>query len=486
MHKIKNLYVLWFTLNLPAKIKSQFCLYMKKKIVVIVIALAVIVSAFFLLSVSKETISYITVEAQKGPFEVLIYTTGQIEAENSENILVPEELGGRNVRIYEIKITDLIEEGSQVEKGDYVGSLDHKAVEEVLVNARLELEQSLNEFEDAKMDSNLNLSNSRDQIVNAREQVEQMQIILDESLYESPAVIRKAEMDLEKAKRTYTQEIKGYALRQQQASTRVNRSQVNLNQREARVSELEVAYRALNIYAPRSGMLIYAKDRFGQKIRIGATVSRWMPIIATLPDLTQMISVTYVNEIDISKVRPGQKVTLGIDAFPEKQLEGEVITVANIGQLMSRSDAKVFEVRIRIFGSDPELRPAMTTSNVIQTGSYADEIFIPSDAIFQNDSSRFVFLKKNNLIVRQIVDSGDENENFTIIRKGLDEGDRLLISRPDNPEDLPLTGLEILEEIRKREEEQLRNNDQALNNQNGRQNKRGNGGIGNNEMTSAQ
>jgi HlyD family secretion protein len=80
------------------------------------------------------------------------------------------------------------------------GSLDHKAVEEVLVAARLELEQSLNEFEDAKMDSNLNLSNSRDQIVNAREQVEQMQIILEESRYESPAVIRKAEMDLEKAK----------------------------------------------------------------------------------------------------------------------------------------------------------------------------------------------------------------------------------------------------------------------------------------------
>jgi RND family efflux transporter MFP subunit len=457
-----------------------------KKIIVFAIAIAVIVTAFFLLSVPEETIPYITVEAQKGPFEVLVYTTGQLEAENSENILVPEELGGRNVRIYEIKITDLIEEGTQVEKGDYVGSLDHKAVEEVLVNARLELEQSINEFEDAKMDSNLNLSNARDQIINAREQVEQMQIILEESRYESPAIIRKAEMDLEKAKRTYEQEIKGYALRQQQAATRVNRSQVNLNQREARVSELEVAYRVLNIYAPHSGMLIYAKDRFGQKIRIGATVSRWMPIIATLPDLSQMISVTYVNEIDISKVKPGQKVTLGIDAFPEKQLEGEVITVANIGQLMPRSDAKVFEVRIRVFGSDPELRPAMTTSNVIQTGSYTDEIYIPSDAIFQNDSSRFVFLQKNNLVVRQIVDTGNENENFTIIRKGIEEGDRILLNRPDQPEDLPLAGLEILDEIRKREEEQLKNNAQARYNHNGRQSNRSNRIIGTNDMISAQ
>jgi HlyD family secretion protein len=459
---------------------------MKKRIIVFSIAIAVITGAFFLLSGSKESVSYISVTAQKGPFEVLVYTTGQLEAENSDNILAPEELGGRNVRIYEIKITDLIDEGTQVEKGDYVGSLDHKAVEEVLATAQLELEQALNEFEDAKMDSNLNLSNSRDQIVNAREQVEQMQIILEESIFESPAVIRKAEMDLEKAKRTQEQEIKGYALRQQQAATRVNRSQVNLNQREVRVRELEVAYRSLNIYAPRTGMLIYAKDRYGQKIRIGATVSRWMPIIATLPDLSQMISVTYVNEIDISKVRPGQKVTLGIDAFPEKGLQGEVLTVANIGQPLPRSDAKVFEVRIRVFGSDSELRPAMTTSNIIQTGSFSEEIFIPTDAIFQDDSIRFVFLQQNNAITRQIIDAGEENENYTIIRKGLNEGDQVLVNRPENDDDLPLAGLEILEEIRKREEELLKNAEQVRNDKNS---EKKNGGIvvtDNNEITSAR
>jgi HlyD family secretion protein len=459
---------------------------MKKRIILFSIAIAVITGAFFLLSGSKESVSYISVTAQKGPFEVLVYTTGQLEAENSENILAPEELGGRNVRIYEIKITDLIDEGTQVEKGDYVGALDHKAVEEVLNNARLELEQSLNEFEDAKMDSNLNLSNSRDQIVNAREQVEQMQIILEESIFESPAVIRKAEMDLEKAKRTLDQEIMGYALRQQQAATRVNRSQVNLNQREARVRELEVAYSSLNIYAPRTGMLIYAKDRYGQKIRIGATVSRWMPIIATLPDLSQMISVTFVNEIDISKVRPGQKVTLGIDAFPEKELQGEVITVANIGQPLPRSDAKVFEVRIRVFGSDSELRPAMTTSNVIQTGSFSEEIFIPTDAIFQDDSIRFVFLQKNNIIIRQIVDAGEENENHTIIRKGLNEGDQVLITRPENDDDLPLAGLEILNEIRQREEELLKDAAQVRNNSNSVKKSGGIVVTDTNEISSAQ
>lgn len=424
---------------------------MNRKIIYIGLAAITLVLAVILLTGTQKSEPPVTAEVQKGTFEVLVYTSGTLEAENSEKIVIPEELGGRNVRIYEIKITDIVEEGTVVQEGDYVASLDHKAVEEVLVQAREEWEQELNEFEDAKMDSNLNLSNNRDQIINAREQVEQMKIILDESVYESPSVIRKAEMDLEKAHRTLEQEMSAYKLRVQQAEARVNRRVVVLNQRQNRVKELEDAYRVLDIYAKKPGMVIYAKDRFGDKIKSGSTVSRWMPVIATLPDLSRMISVTWVNEIDISKVKPGQKVTLGTDAFPEKQLEGEVLTVANIGQPLPKSDAKVFEVRVRIFGSDPDLRPAMTTSNIIQTGLFSEELFIPTDAIFGNDSLRYVYLYDKS-VFRQVVDAGDENENFTIIRKGLKENDRILLTPPGDEKELPLRGMEIYQEIREREE----------------------------------
>ncbi len=79
-----------------------------------------------------------------------VYSSGQLEAQNSENIVVPESLRDPDIRIYEIKITDLVEEGTVVAMGDYVATLDQKTVEEVLTNAREELEQSYNEFEDAK------------------------------------------------------------------------------------------------------------------------------------------------------------------------------------------------------------------------------------------------------------------------------------------------------------------------------------------------
>lgn len=429
---------------------------MRKKIIATTVSIILLSAvAFFVFSGSSSKREYLTTTVKKGPFEILIYSTGQLEAESSENIEVPEILRDRNVRIYEIKITDLIEEGTVVDSGDYVASLDHKVVEEVLVSAQEELDQALNSFEDAKMDSNLTLSNHRDLIINAREEVEEMQIVLDESVYESPAVIRKAEMDVEKAKRKLQQEIKGYELRKRQAESRVDRYAIELRRRQNRVDILYEVLQSLKIHAPKKGMLVYGRDRTREKIQVGSSVSSWSPVIATLPNLTSMHSLTWVNEIDISKVEIGQKVTLGIDALPSKLLDGEVISVANIGQPMPKSDAKVFEVRIKVFGDVNDLKPAMTTSNIIHTGSWSDALYIPAETIFQNDSLQFVYREKDGTIVKQIIDTGDENENYVIVKKGLVANDNILLSQPDEPESISYTGMDIYEEIKERKRKEL-------------------------------
>jgi len=163
-----------------------------------------------------------------------------------------------------------------------------------------------------------------------------------------------------------------------------------------------------------------------------------------------MLSITWVNEIDISKVKTGQKVKIGIDALPDKILDGEVVSVANIGQPMPKSDAKVFEVRVSILGDVGELKPAMTTSNIVHTASYSDTLYIPAETIFENDSLQFVFLEKNGSVIKQIVDLGDENENHVLIRKGLTENDNILLTAPDNQEDIAFEGMEIYQEIKER------------------------------------
>lgn len=423
---------------------------MKRKTwLIAIITIAVLSLVYLVFPSSKNHSPEITVPVQKGPFEILVYSSGQLEAQNSENILVPNQLQDRDVRIYEINITDLVEEGTVVDSGDYVATLDQKTVEEVLNTAKEELETAINEFDDAKMDSNLTLSSVRDEIINAREEVEEYQIVLDESLYESPSVIRKAEMDLDKARRKLEQEKSGYELKKRQAEAKVDRKKLEMQQKQTRVDKIQNIYHSLVITAPKHGMVTYGKDNSGEKINVGSTVSPFMPIIATLPDMSSMLSLTYVNEIDISRIKKGQKVILGIDAIPEKQMEGEVVTVANIGQPMPKSDAKVFEVKIRLFGDVSDLKPAMTTSNTIYTATYKDTTFIPAEAVFQNDSLQYVYLKKGKK-VKQVVDLGDQNENMILVKAGLKEGDEILLTEPENAEDLPFSGLDIYATIKER------------------------------------
>ena len=88
-------------------------------------------------------------------------------------------------------------------------------------------------------------------------------------------------------------------------------------------------------------------------------VQTWDPVIATLPDLSVMVSKTYVNEVDISFIEVGLSTNISFDAFPDKKLTGKVIQIANVGEQKPNSDSKVFEVLIELNESDTTMRPGM-------------------------------------------------------------------------------------------------------------------------------
>lgn len=416
-----------------------------------IIAIPLVMLIFIIVfKTNKEEDTIITSAVQRGKFDVQVFSSGQIESENKTNIPVPPKLSDRSLRIWSLKITELVEEGTYVDSGDFVARLDPEAVQEQIKGVQDELDKALSDLQDAKIDSNLNLSNQRDVITNALLDMEEKKIITKESIYESPSIQKKAEMDYDKAERKYEQEKKAYALKKTQEENKVNRQFINYRQLNERYEGLNELFRSLVITSPKAGIVTYIKNPWGIT-KVGSEVST-NSAVATIPDMGNLISRTFINEIDISKVREGQHVTIGIDAFPEKKMEGEVVSIANIGQSMPNSDAKVFEVKIKVFGEDPDLKPAMTTSNVIFTNTYADTLFIPTDAVFENDSLQFVYLQKGK-ITRQIVKLTEANENFVIIARGLKEGDLLCLNEPDNPEEIPFEGLEIYAAIRKEKEE---------------------------------
>jgi PAS domain-containing protein len=232
----------------------------------------------------------------------------------------------------------------------------------------------------------------------------------------------------------------------------------NLAEQRQRVRDLEVVLEKFVINAPADGMIIYKRDRMGTKRKVGSSISPWDNVVATLPDMSSMISKTYVNEIDVSKVKPGQQVEILVDAFPEKSYTGQVTSVANIGEQLPNADAKVFEVVIAVNESDPILRPSMTTGNKIITKTIENVTYIPLESVQTGlDSIPFVYLKNGD---KQVVVLGESNENNVVVEQGVEPGTALFLSTPENSQDFDIVGEDLIAVIKERErvkkEEELR------------------------------
>jgi RND family efflux transporter MFP subunit len=196
------------------------------------------------------------------------------------------------------------------------------------------------------------------------------------------------------------------------------------------------------IKAPKQGLLVYISDwASGGKKKTGSVVRSWDPRVAMLPDLSSMLSKVFINEVDISKIHKEQKVSMGLDAFPDIKMEGIVKTVANIGETRPGATAKVFEVNIKLNKVDSILKPGMTTSNNILINEIANKLIIPLEAVFAEGNTSFVYLQKGNSVEKQQVKLGKSNDEEVIVEKGLKEGEVVYLSAPESAKEQKITTL---------------------------------------------
>ncbi len=369
----------------------------------------------------------VVVDVTQGEFIVDITTSGTLEAENSVPIKGPQ--GIRNYRIWNLTVQDIIDEGTEVKKGQYVARLDPSELSGKIKDAQLDVDQSQSQFTQTRLDTALTMRQARDELINLEYSVREKQLTLDQSQFEPPATIQKAEIDLEKAKRALNQARENYEIKRQQNVAKMQEVSAELQGDKNELEGLMALQNSFTILAPQDGMLIYKRSWDGKPVKAGSQVSAWDPVVATLPDLSKMITKTYVNEVDIRKVKRGQAVEIGFDAFPDKNLKGRVTKVANVGEQRPNSDAKVFEVEIEVFGTDPVLKPGMTTSNKIITKALDSALYVPLESLHsQFDSITYVFKKQGGKTIKQEVMLGDANSEYVNILAGLEPDSRVYLS----------------------------------------------------------
>lgn len=409
-----------------------------KKYIYSSIGLITLVLVYFIFFTSDENNTNVLIKPSYGEFFISVTSTGELKAKNSLDIKGPTRV--QQMGIYEMTISKLVPEGTIVKEGDFVAELDKSVISGKLKEMQINLDKLQSQYKLAKLDSSLTLSQARDNLENLKFAMEEADIAKQQSIYEAPSIIRQAEISYDKSVRAYKQAVKNYQTQVEKSIANVSVTNADLQKEMENFRKLNELVEEFTILAPAKGMVIYEREWGGRRREVNSTIQPWDPTVATLPDLTSMESVAYINEIDIQKVKRGQKVEIGLDANPKKKLSGKVVRVANIGEQRGSNDSKVFEVSIQVKERDTTLRPAMTTSNKILVNSIKNVLYIPLEAIHNFEKSKksvnFVYLYDNGKIVKKEVKVGLVNDESVIIEGGLTKKDQILLNKPTGEDEL--------------------------------------------------
>ena len=409
-------------------------------ITVLVIVLVVgAVTAWYFTPAAAGQDDAVIARVKKGDFKVVVTSAGELRAKKFVQVQGP--LNMQQAEIYQTKISTLVPEGTVVKEGDVVAELDRSGIAAKLAEVSLALQKAEAQLLQAQLDSTLNLATAREDMKTMELSLEEKRLAREQAAYESPSVKRQVEIDYEKATRALAQAKANYITKTQQAVAKMAEVGADVQRQRNKLKSVQDVLGNFTIRAPSPGMVIYVKEWNGKKKGIGSQVSAWDPTVATLPDLGQMESLTYVNEIDVRKIVSGQKVMISLDSDPTKKLPGSVVAVANVGEQRPNADAKVFEVKILLAQADTTLRPGMTTSNAIETNTVKNALFVPLEAVAVEGVTPYVYKRDGSSVTKQQVETGLANENEIVIAKGLDADDRVMLTAPDDKDRLEMKTL---------------------------------------------
>lgn len=233
---------------------------MKKTIIVTVI---VVCGTFLLLYIfnritANNKTADLFVEVKTGEFEISVSATGELIAERSLDIKGPEFATGRDIHGANIKISDLIAEGTLVKEGDYVATLDRTELNNSLKDESERLKTLEINLEMKLLDTAVVLNDLRDGIKNQKFRVEEAAMTFRNSKFEPPTTLRQAEIELDKSQRVLEQVTRSYKRRLAQVNTDIYNQKYWISRVSNRVKDLKKFWRDLQLQ-PRLQVWLFTK-----------------------------------------------------------------------------------------------------------------------------------------------------------------------------------------------------------------------------------
>ncbi len=348
--------------------------------------------------------------------------SGQLQAAQAVEIRPPTLRDS-----YRFKIASMVEEGKQVKKGEPILDFDKTEISKRLTDENANLAKVKEEREKTQASLEVQRKDRELQVEEAKVEKEKAVNKLTEAReFESNLKLKTAEYEADYATRKVDMLEKKLGAVNRHAELQLK----ILNDRIAfyanRVKLANDALEALSIKAPTAGVVIYKPNWNNEKKQVGSDCFT-METIMTLPDLTTLLVEGQVAEVDAGKVHLGQKVSVTLDAIPEKTFEGKVTEVSTIFTEASFDrPVKVLQIKAKLESVDlKRMRPGMVARLELIVDRLRNVLAVPLSVIEVENGQSFVKVKRGDKTERRPVQLGKNNGIVAVVNSGLTEGEQV-------------------------------------------------------------
>lgn len=202
-----------------------------------------------------------------------------------------------------------------------------------------------------------------------------------------------------------------------------------LKKEEERLERYQQQLAKCKIYAPQEGMVTYATPRSSRDDEIGEGVAvRPRQHILSIPNLKKMQVKTNIHESVLDRIQVDQRVSVSVDAFPNRSYTGTVKSVAVLPESSYYSDTKTYETIISVDEEVYQLKPGMTAVCEVKVDYLAKVNAVPIQAIVQRGDRNWIYINSEGRVVRRKVSLGPSNDQYVSVLDGISAGDQVVLN----------------------------------------------------------
>ena len=449
----------------------------KRRLVLLIVSIAVVaVGTAFVpgMFLSEEAETLLTHTVKRSDLRVTVTEQGTLESSNNTEIKC-------KVRGFSL-VTWVIPAGTIVEPGDELVRLDTKVIEEqysltktntFIAEATLaeteanvaKAEIAIDAYKEGRFISQLQrmekeLEANRRNLRTAREMLARSESLFRQGYVTELEVdgnaftVKQAELELKvkateiKVLKEFTREMELETMRGNMTASQSKKAadEAGLAMEIKRRNRAQEELDACVIKAEKSGLVIYPSAAAWKRtpdITEGATVHKDQ-VLLLMPDLSKMQVKVGIHESIIDRVRPGLKARV---TLPDRTLEAEVSKVATVTRPAGWWTGNVVKYDTIInLPPDEGLRPGMSAEVEVIMAVHNNVLTIPVSSVIETDKGAFCWVKTVVGTERRVLQLGDSNDVFIVVKAGLKEGEQVVLNPTALIDDAKQDAFKTLEE----------------------------------------